>query len=129
MCTNNLINANNPQHRIFYCFDNGSSNYLIFLCLITASPPITGQNANTMNSCPRHNSKIMVKSTTVHVWKGGEKAGILIREQNRITLLERRGRRGRIEGKARHKALWALARVGKHCISAIKHAELESIFS
>lgn len=126
MCTNNLINVNNPQLRVFYCFDNGISKYLIFLYLITTSPAITGGNANAMNSFPRHNRKIMVEDTKVHVWKGGEKASILEREQNRITLSERRGKRGR---KARHKVLWALARVGKHYISAIKHAELEGIFS
>lgn len=108
-------------------FDNGISHYLLFLCLISACPPITVQNANTMNSFPRHNRKI-TEDRKVCVWKSGEKAGILAREQNRITLLER-SIKGRIEGKVRHAALWVLVRMGKHCVSAIRHAEIEGIFS
>lgn len=99
------------------------------LSLIRAFSSLTGQNANIMNIFPRHNRRIMVENTKVHVWKGGEKVGILEREQNRITLSERKGKRGRIEGKARHKVLWTLARMRKHCISAIKHGEIEDIFS
>lgn len=61
------MNENTPQLRIFYCFDNGIRHYLTFLCLITASPPMTGQNANTMNSFPRHNRKIIIENTKVEV--------------------------------------------------------------
>lgn len=120
------MNANILQ---LYCFDNGISHHLPFFCLISASLPITVQNANTMNSFPRHNRKIITEDRKVRVWKGGEKAGILAREQNRMTLLEKRSMKGRIQGNARHTALWVLVRMGKHCVSAIKRAEIEGIFS
>lgn len=61
------MNANILQLRIFYCFDNGISHYLSFLCLISAPPPITLQKANTMNSFPRHNRKIITEDRKIRV--------------------------------------------------------------
>lgn len=83
----------------------------------------------TMNSFPRYNRKIITEDRNVHVLKHGEKAGILAREQNRITLLERRSKKRGIEGKVRHRALCVLVRMRKHSISAIRHAKIEGIFS